>query len=106
MARRPRPDRTGEAEIAVAALRIAAARPSGEVTTTELKAEIPDWIDLTPSDLERSTTRPNELLFHQVVGNIISHRHDMPGNIIYEGYAEYTGDGIRITEAGRLYLRR
>lgn len=51
MARRPRPDRTGEAEIAIAALRIAASRPNGEVTTTELKAEIPDWIDLTPGDL-------------------------------------------------------
>lgn len=96
--------RTSEVEIAIAALRIAAERLGGEATTGALKENVPDYIDLTPGDLKPSPTRPNEKMYRQIVGNIISHRNSKR-NIICEGYAEYTGSGIRITEAGRAYLK-
>ncbi len=97
--------RTSESEFAIAALRIAAQRPGGEVTTETLKENIPDYIELTPGDLEPSDTRPNEKMYQQIVGNIVSHRRESEENIIFAGYAEYTGSGIRITEAGRAYLK-
>jgi len=94
-----------QAELADIALQLARSRPNGEISTTELKQEIPNHAELTEGDLAPSQTRPNELMFHQIIGNIISHR-ESEGNIIGEGYAEYTGDGIRITDAGRAYLTR
>jgi hypothetical protein len=97
-------NRTSEREIAIAALRIAATRPGGEASTTLLKEEMPDYVKLTPDDLKPSSTRRGEKMFHQIVGNIISHK-ESAGNIIAEGYAEYTGDGIRITDAGRAFLK-
>ena len=100
---RTKENRTSEPEMAVAALRIAADSPHGEVTTTELKKRIPDYVNLTSDDLIASETRRNEKLFHQIVGNIVSHSDS---NIIAEGYAEYTGSGIRITDSGRAYLIR
>ena len=81
--------RTPESEMAIVALRIAASRPGGEATTTRLKEEIPDYIELTPGDLKQSATRPNEKMYHQIVGNIVSHQ-ESEGNIIYEGYAQVT----------------
>jgi len=102
--RKTQPGRTSEGEIAIAALRIAASRPNGIATTTLLKENIPDYIALTPGDLANSQTRPAEKMYHQIVGNIISHK-DSEGNIIGDGYAEYTGDGIKITDAGRAHLK-
>jgi hypothetical protein len=96
--------RTSEAEISVAALRIAANRPGGEASTDTLKELMPDYIELTEGDLKQSPTRRNEQMFHQIVGNIVSHR-ESEGNIIYDGYATYTGNGIKITDKGRAYLR-
>jgi hypothetical protein len=98
-------DRTSEPELAVAVLRIAADTPTGEASTTLLKKLVPEYINLTQSDVVQSQTRPNELMFHQIVGNVVSHR-ESDGNIIQEGYAEYTGSGIRITSAGRDHLKR
>jgi hypothetical protein len=105
MARRRRtaPGRTSEAEISIAALRIARDL-GGTATTTQLKDKMPDYINLTPGDLAQSPTRPNEKMYHQIVGNIVSH-HEAEGNIISEGYAKYTGDGIQITESGLALLK-
>lgn len=97
--------RTSEFEISIAALRIAAAAPDGKVTTSQLKKLIPDYIKLTDGDLKPSKTRPNENMYHQIVGNIISHQKS-EGNIIADGYAEYTGIGIKITDFGRRYLEK
>ena len=102
---RNQPGRTSEGEIAIAALRIAASRPGGEISTHDLKQEIPGYINLTPGDLQPSQTRPNEELWQQIVGNIICHKNT-GGNIICDGYADYTGSGIRITGAGRAHLKK
>ena len=96
--------RTSESEFAIVALRIAADSPHGEITTTELKKIISNYVELTPGDLKQSETRPNEKMYQQIVGNIVSH-WESGGNIIGKGYADYTGSGIHITEAGRAHLR-
>ncbi len=98
-------NRTSEPEIAIAALMVARDRPEGRVSTSHLKKMIPDYIKLTDEDWEASPTRKGEAMWHQIVGNIISHR-TAEGNIIAEGYATYTGRGIEITDAGRAYLQR
>ena len=96
--------RTSESEFAIVALRIAADSPQGEITTTQMKKKIPNYVELTPGDLKQSETRLNEKVYQQIIGNIISHWEN-GGIIIGHGYAEYTGSGIRITEAGRAHLR-
>jgi hypothetical protein len=103
MPRGSKPGRTSEPEIAIAALRIARDK-GGTVRTSALKDEVPDYINLTPGDLVQSQTRPSEKMYHQIVGNIISHKNS-EGNIIFEGYADYTGDGIQITEKGQALLK-
>jgi len=102
---RSKHNRTSESEISIAALCVARDRPGGYVSTAHLKKMIPDYTKLTEEDWEVSATRKNEALWHQIVGNIISHRK-VEGNIIAEGYANYTGKGIEITDAGRAYLQR
>jgi hypothetical protein len=102
---RSKPNRTSEAEISIAALMVARDRPTGWVSTSQLKKLIPEYTKLTEDDLQDSLTREGEQLWHQIVGNIISHR-TTEGNIIAEGYAIYERRGIQITDAGKAYLER
>jgi|SRR3979411_2732645 hypothetical protein len=95
--------RVTEAEIGEAVLAICANTATGECSIADLKAEIPNHIELSAEDRAQSTTRPNEERWEQQVRNLISHR-TTPGNIICDGYAEYTGNAIRITNAGRSHL--
>jgi hypothetical protein len=81
------------------------AKARGHRDVVTVVGEIPNHIDLSAEDRAQSTTRPNEEMWEQQVRNLISHR-TTAGNIICEGYAEYTGNAIRITDAGRQYLRR
>jgi hypothetical protein len=97
--------RVTEAEIGEAVLAICANTATGECSIADLKAEIPNYIDLSAEDRVQSTTRPNEEMWEQQVRNLISHRTTQ-GNIICDGYADYTGNSIRITEAGRRRTRR
>jgi hypothetical protein len=96
--------RTSELTMRIAALQVAASKPHGKATTSELKKEVAKYLILTPKDLLPSQTRPNEAMYQQIVGNIVSHRGSK-NNIFARGWATYTGDGIQITEAGRHYLR-
>jgi hypothetical protein len=98
-----RPKRTSEHVMRIAALQVAASKPHGKATTTELKNEVNQYLDLTSEDLLPSKTRPNEAMYQQIVGNIVSHRESRD-NIFAMGWATYTGDGIQITEGGRQYL--
>jgi len=91
-----RGNRTSESEMRIGALLVARSKPNGIATTTQLKEEIGKYVDLTPQDLIRSKTRPNEEMYHQIVGNIISHLNSRT-NIFARGFAIYTGDGIEIT---------
>lgn len=101
---RSKPNRTGEPEISIAALEVARGRPGGWVSISQLKQMIPQYVKLTPEDLEDSPTREHEQLWHQIVGNIVSHR-TTPGNIIAEGFVDYIDNGLRITPAGLAHLK-
>jgi hypothetical protein len=96
-------NRTSEDAMRIAALRVAASKPDGRATTTELKNEVGQYLTLTSEDTLPSKTRPNEAMYQQIAGNIVSHRGSKT-NIFAKGWATYTGDGIQITEAGRQYL--
>jgi hypothetical protein len=97
-------NRTSEDAMRIAALRVAGSRPNGKATTSELKNEVIQYLTLSQEDLLPSKTRPNEAMYQQIVGNIVSHRGSR-NNIFVKGWALYTGDGIQITDAGRQYLR-
>ncbi len=96
--------RTSENEMRIAALQVAASKPGGKATTTELKNEVDRYAELTSEDRVPSKTRPNEAMYQQIIGNIVSHRGSK-NNIFAKGWAIYTGDGIQITDAGRHHLR-
>ncbi len=96
--------RTSENAMRIAALQVAASKPRGKATTTELKNEVHQYVALTPGDVSSSKTRRNEAMYQQIVGNIVSHR-ESKNNIFAKGWAIYTGDGIQITDAGRQHLR-
>ena len=53
--------------------------------------------------MRRSLADRHDSHFSQKVRNLISHR-DTRTSMFTRGYAEYTGDGIRITDAGRAFL--
>jgi hypothetical protein len=97
--------RTSESEIRIAALRVAASKPNGRTTTTELKREIHNYLNLTAEDRRPSKTRPRELMYQQIVGNIISHK-SYRNNIFAQGLAVRTSNGIQITDLGREFLSR
>jgi hypothetical protein len=96
--------RTTENEMRIAALQVAASKPDGKARTTELKSEVDRYLALTTEDRTPSRTRPNEAIYQQIIGNIVSHRGSKT-NIFAKGWAIYTGDGIQITDAGRQHLR-
>lgn len=97
-------NRTSENVMRIAALQVAASKPHGRATTTEIKNEINQYVSLTLQDLLPSKTRPNEAMYQQIVGNIVSHRTSR-NSIFAMGWATYTGDGIQITKAGLQYLK-
>jgi hypothetical protein len=55
--------RTSENAMRIAALQVAASKPHGKATTTELKNEVHRYLALTPEDVIPSKTRPNEAMY-------------------------------------------
>jgi hypothetical protein len=101
--RRPRADRLREAEVRILALKIAAKCPNRTASTTFIKREIPKYTELSEIDRQRSTTRVNEALWQQIVGNVISHQ-DSPHGPFAKGYATRTATGLSVTDKGVDYL--
>lgn len=99
------PDRVTESQIGEAVLRILSNLPNGEATITYLKQELPQVVKLSAADRKKSTSRTGEELWHQQVGNLVSHRHKTQGNIIYEGLVTYSRNRLKITSAGFLHLK-
>ena len=98
-------NRVTEAEVAFAALQIAAAQSNGVASFHRLKQEIPNYLKLSADDQQQSTTRPNEEMWEQLIRNIKSH-FDVPGNFICDGYLEHVkGVGYRTTTAGKQLLK-
>lgn len=97
--------RSNEHEIATAVLRYLATVPGGTATIAEIKQHLPDFIDLTPADLEQSPTRDQERVWEQQVRNIVSHR-DTDGNAINDGLLANSPGAISITDAGKFWLNQ
>lgn len=98
--------RITENDIALAVMKIAAARPNLLCTLTRARNEIPQYVKLSVSDLAQSTTRPNEPMWHQLIRNIQSH-HSTDGNFINSGLLLHVPrQGYRITETGLNYLKK
>lgn len=95
-------NRIQQGDIAVLALELAAARASGEISTTDLKNFMMDKFKPTEGDAE-PTANGVTPLFDQIIGNLVSNR-STPTSMFRLGYATYTGSGIRITPAGRTFL--
>jgi len=101
---KPREDRFREYEARRLALKIAAQCPDYRASTKYLKTEVPKYIDLSHEDLERSKSRPNERVWQQVMGNVVSHQKTSGGPFV-QGYAVRTEDGLQVTKKGVDYLR-
>lgn len=101
-----KPGRSTEHDIAFAVMKYLATVPHGTASTASIKKHVPSFIDLTPDDKEPSGTRPNEQVWQQVVGNIVSHRKDSPENFVNRGLLAYEARKLTLTDAGRAYLHK
>lgn len=93
--------RIRERDLVIPALRSAVAR-GGYVSTADLITDLevefqPDGQDADILDGRQDT------YFSQKVRNLVSHR-ETNTSMFKKGYADYTGDGMRITDAGRNFL--
>jgi hypothetical protein len=88
-----------EREARLLALRIAAKFPRHTATTTQIKERIPDYRAFSPADLAPSPTRNGEVMWQQIIGNVVSHQKSR-ASLFNQGLAERTQDGIRVTEKG------
>jgi len=93
--------RIRERDLVIPALRAAAAR-GGYISTADLISDLeaefqPDGQDAQILDGRQDT------YFSQKVRNLVSHR-DTSTSMCKKGYADYTGDGLRITDTGRGFL--
>ena len=57
------------------------------------------------SGLAPSKTRQNEPTYYKIIGDIVSHQ-TTKSNIVTKGLVIYTGQGIKITNAGREFFGR
>ena len=96
------PVRISERDLVIPALRLAADRPNGVIPTSEIIEELTEIFLPEGQDAEILAGR-NDTYFSQKVRNLVSHR-DGQSTMFALGYAEYTGDGIQITDAGRRFL--
>ena len=91
---------SSEHDIALAAMKFLKTQPKLTATTSAVKKNIPNFIQLTDDDRAQSETRENEELWQQIVGNIVSHRRDSPENAINRGWIDYDGGNWTLTPAG------
>jgi len=87
--------RITEAEVTEVVEAILRDTPGGRASVRELIAEIPNRITLSPEDLARSETRPNEAIWEQQVRNITSHKAS-PGNAIHDGKLVAISGGLAL----------
>ena len=96
--------RIRERDLAIPALRAAAQRPDGYISTADLIHELEAEFQPEGEDAETLEGRQDSR-FSQIVRNLVSHR-DSRTSIFAKGYADYVeeGKGLRITDAGRVFV--
>ena len=93
-------DRLFEREARNLYLKIAALQPRCRVTTTTVKTEVQRFYPLSSADRRPSTTRSNEQIWRQIIGNVIVHKYPFK-----QGYAVPSPGGLRLKEEGLNYLK-
>ncbi len=84
------------------ALLIMVQRPQMEISTSELIAELPNYIRI-PDGADINNSSRGDSKFSQIVRNLKSHK-DSATNFIHLGYAEVIPRGFRATEKGRGFV--
>jgi len=85
------------------ALLVMATKPTGEISTSDLIAELPNYIQV-PEESQGGLVGRTDNKFSQIVRNLKSHK-TVKTNFIYQGYAESIPDGFRITQRGRDFVK-
>ena len=98
-------NRVTETEVAEAVLEILESSPDGKASIASIIKNVPKYLKLSAEDCAPSPTRKNEQMWEQQVRNITSHKGS-PGNYIHEGYLAGVKGGLRITDLGRVRLKR
>jgi len=101
-------DGISEVDLVIPALRLAAGRPEGKISTSDLIEELTDLFQPTEKDAEIIPGR-RDTYFSQKVRNLISHREG-EDSFIANGYADHYSEGhkkggIQITDKGRQLLK-
>jgi hypothetical protein len=86
------------------ALLVMATKPNGAISTSDLIAELPNYIRV-PDDSQEVLSGRNDSKFSQLVRNLKSHK-TAKTNFIYQGYAEDVDGGLRITPKGREFVAK
>ncbi len=96
-----------EPEARILALRIAATFPNRQASIARIKKEVPNFRELSEADLKPSRTRPNERMWQQIVGNVVSHR-GAGTSIFNSGWAVriVSRKCIRVTDKGLARLKK
>jgi BRO family, N-terminal domain len=85
------------------ALLIMSVRPNGEISTSDMIAEIPSYVRLSEEHIEANASRKDSK-FSQLVRNLKSHK-DTKTNFIYQGYAQDVPGGFKISRKGLDFVR-
>lgn len=94
--------RIRERDLVIPALRAAAAKPDGYITTSDLITALEEEFEPAGEDAEILDGR-NDSKFSQIVRNLKSHKNSGT-SIFKKGYVVEEGEGLRITDAGRAFL--
>ncbi|MCA1653215.1 MAG: DNA damage-inducible protein D [Sphingomicrobium sp.] len=85
------------------ALLIMSVRPDGQISTSDLIDEMPQFVKLSEAHTAKNASRPDSK-FSQLVRNLKSHK-DSKSNFIYQGYAQDAPGGFKITRKGLDFAR-
>ena len=88
-----------EQDVVVPVLQVLAATEKGQLSTTDLRAEVKAVLPLKSGDLEPINNRPDYRI-DQTIRNLKSHKN-VPGNPFCEGLLEDVHRGFKITAKGR-----
>jgi len=85
------------------ALLIMVQKPRMFISTTDLIAELPNYIAI-PDGTEKTNSSRKDSKFSQIIRNLKSHKTSKT-NFIYQGYAEAEKNGFRATQKGLDFVR-
>ena len=94
--------RITERDLVIPALRAAAQRPGGYISTTDLSRELEEYFQPSGEDAAILDGR-RDSRFSQIVRNLKSHKNTRT-SMFRAGLATDEPDGLRITDAGRAFV--